>query len=179
MAVTAYKIETNSKDEKWSEDKVRNWLHEQARMSEDRSFTVTQRQLASTWGWSVASVRNLLKSMKMAGILSREVLPNNGGTRLTIVGQRHASVVRLPVPIRNQAVKNDSDPAAWSLADIESMQAHPSKSLTDKLAQAYRGIIYGEAGFEACDVEHLELIEQALFGRAANDNEADETKVAA
>ncbi len=163
MAVAAYKIETNINEEKLSEDEVRNWLHQQAKMSADRSFTVTQRQLATTWGWSVASVRNLLKSMKMAGILSREVLPNNGGTRLTIVERGHGSVVRLPVPIRSQAVKSDSGLSAWSLADIESIQVRPSKSLTDKLAIAYHGIIYDRPGFEHCGVQHLELIEQALF----------------
>ncbi|MCF6200273.1 MAG: hypothetical protein L3J67_12965 [Hyphomicrobiaceae bacterium] len=163
MAVAAYKIELNRKDEKWSEDEVRNWLHHEARMSADRSFTVTQRQLATTWGWSVASVRNLLKSMKMAGILSREVLPNNGGTRLTIVEQRNDSVVRLSAPFRSQAVKNDSDPGSWSFADIETLQSAPSKALMDKLSHAYHAIIYGKPGFESCDVEHLELIEQVLF----------------
>ena len=39
----------------------------------------------------------------------------------------------------------------------------PSQSLIDKLAQAYQGIIYDKPGFEHCGVEHLELIEQALF----------------
>ncbi|MCF6200149.1 MAG: hypothetical protein L3J67_12300 [Hyphomicrobiaceae bacterium] len=162
MAVAAYKIEMNTKDEKWSEDEVRNWLHQQAKMSVDRSFTVTQRQLATTWGWSVASVRNLLKSMKMAGILSREVLPNNGGTRLTIVGQDPQAVV-VPMFRSGQAVKNDSYPGNWSFADIEVLQSAPSKALMDKLAHAYHAIIYGKPGFEGCDVEHLELIEQALF----------------
>ena len=81
--------------------------------------------------------------------------------RVTIAEQAQAVV--LPMIPKSQPVKNDSGLEEWSIADIENIQASPSKPLSDKLAQAYDGIIYDKPGFEHCDVEHLEMIEQALF----------------
>ena len=171
MMAVALNDEKNTRRNKWDDLKARSWLLQQAEMSKDGSFVVTTRNLAALWGWSKAAVSNFLKTMDLSGQITREVLPNNGGTRLTIAGQG-ASVV-VPLSTKGRTVKNDSSEAGWSFEDIESHQAPPSKSLSNRLARAYHGIIYGEAGFEHCSVEHLDLIERALFGIAGNDNRCD------
>ena len=163
MAAAAREIAENKKTEKWDDDRVRDWLFRQAEISEDSSFVVTTRNLAALWGWSKAGVSNLLKTMEMSGQITREVLPNNGGTKLAIAGKEANPVVVPLKRVEKQAANDDNAPAAFSFGDIEHIQHSPSQSLTDKLAMAYQGIIYGKPGFEHCDVEHLELIEQALF----------------
>ena len=136
--------------EKLSEELARTWLHDRGDGVPDGTFDVTMRHLANSWGWSIYGVTKLLNSMEAAGTIAREVLPDNGGTRITIVRQNGLKLI--------------------SLRDIACLQTPPSQSLSGRLAQAYYGIIYGEAGFEDCGVEHLELIEQALFDSSANDN---------
>jgi hypothetical protein len=162
MATAARKHAENKRFEKLSKDEARAWLYEQAEASGDRSFVITLRNLGVTWGWSTVRVRNLLNSMEMAGQLHREVLSNNGGTRLTIAEQGRDPVV-VPLIPKSQAVKYDSATGQWLAADIKTIQSLPSKILTARLAQAYHGIIYDKPGFEHCDIEHLEMIERALF----------------
>ncbi len=135
--------EQSPDQEKLSEDRARAWLYENGDGSPDRTFDVTMRHLSNIWGWSIYGVTKLLNSMEATGVIIRDVLPENGGTRITIAGQGDFKVV--------------------SMKDIETIQMTPSKILTTRLAQAYHGIIYDKPGFEHCDVEHLEMIEQALF----------------
>lgn len=129
--------------EKLSEGMARAWLYENGDGSPDRTFDVTMRHLSNIWGWSIYGVTKLLNSMEAMGVIVRDVLPENGGTRITIAERDDFKVV--------------------SIKDIENIQTRPTRPLMDKLAEAYHGIIYGRPGFEHCDVEHLEMIEQALF----------------
>ncbi len=146
MAAQIVKIarsDQSAEQEKLSEELARAWLHDRGEGVSGQTFDVTIRHLANSWGWSIYAVTKLLNSMEAVGTIAREVLPDNGGTRITIVGRNGSKQI--------------------SLKDIESIQTSPSQSLTDKLADAYQGIIYDKPGFEQFGVEHLELIEQALF----------------
>ena len=163
MAAAARKNAENIKVEKWDDDRARDWLFRQAKMSADSSFVVTTRNLAALWGLSKAGVSNFLKTMDLSGQITREVLPNNGGTRITITGDGRNPVV-VPLKGGRELPPDDGNAhALFSIADIETVRSTPSQSLIDKLAHAYQGIIYDKPGFEHCGVEHLELIEQALF----------------
>ena len=163
MVAAARKTAENTRIEKWDNDKARDWLLRQAQLSADSSFVVTTRNLAARWCWSKAGVSNFLKTMELSGQITREILPNNGGTRITIAER---CVVPVVVPLKGWGEQSPDDGnahALFSIADIETVRSTPSQSLVDKLAQAYQGIIYDKPGFEHCDVEHLELIEQTLF----------------
>ena len=106
----------------------------------------------SEWKRSAYWVMAFLKRLEAEGAIARQILPDNGGTLITI---------------NDISAGNVTSPGSGMPDDIsqiiENLPPILSVPQADRLSRAYRGIVYGEPGYEWADVEHLEIIEQVLL----------------
>jgi len=147
MTAVAHLMVAELDRHRYSDDEAHLWLLEQGDGSCNRTFHTTARRLMKEWCWSAWAVMKLLTRLEKSGAIRRQILPDNGGTLITVLHNSVASKQRTIAMAR--FVKNL--PYVLSARQL----AH--------LSQTYEAIIYGQSGYEWATIEHLEIIEQALL----------------
>ena len=130
----------------YSHEEAWGWLRRNGDAASGGTFHTTARKLMSEWHRSAYWVMAFLKRLEAEGAIARQILPDNGGTLITINNISAGKVI------------------SGNISQfIDDLPLVLSARQADKLSQVYHGIIYGEPGYEWADIKHLEKIEQALF----------------
>ncbi|MCF6199562.1 MAG: hypothetical protein L3J67_09240 [Hyphomicrobiaceae bacterium] len=147
VRLTATKMDESG----YSHEEAWGWLRRNGDVALNRTFHTTARKLMSEWNRSAYWVMGFLKRLETEGAIKRQILPDNGGTLIT-VNDISAGKVISP----RSGVSDGISQFIENLPPILSVQQ------VDRLSRAYRGIVYGEPEYDWADIKHLEIIEQAL-----------------
>ena len=147
MTAVAHLMVAELDRHRYSDDEAHLWFLEQGNVANNRTFHTTARRLMKEWRWSAWSVMKLLTRLEEGGVIRRQILHDNGGTLITVL-QNSVASKQLTIAMARFVENLPSVLSAYQVA---------------RLSQTYEALIYGQPGYEWATIEHLEIIEKALF----------------